>query len=825
LPSCPIRNKPDRKETDVKPKAHPFPWPAFTASAAAFVAAALAPAAAAQETTESTGLEEVTVTARFREEPLQRTPLAITAISGDALELRGATNVVDIGKYSPNVTINPLGAGYGPTLVANIRGIGLTDFKPVFEPGVPIYIDDVVLARSTGAILDLLDLERVEVLRGPQGTLFGKNAAGGAIRMVSRKPTGDGPAFIEGTVGDFDRIDFRGAFESTLIADKAFARFSFSSKKRDGYIDVLDFPCQMALQGTPELAGTLPRDTSRFGSGSGCKVDELGDENVEAARVALRFVPSDRLEFNLTGDISDESGKSQPDKTLQINPALALLAGVPGLAGYNPTILQPRFGVSFDERFITNDPFTTYASFEDPINGLETPNISEVTHWGIHGTLDFDLTDTLALKAIIGHRKFDAQFGRDSDGSPLPINHTFDRFVHTQDSYELRLSGSLFAGRTDWTFGGFKFEANDFQPNYVILYPGSAALAAQSLIDRIDEQDSDNWAVFAHTVNRLTDAFTLTAGVRYTKDEKSFHVIRAQQLTGAVFLDTTVDSEASRTTPMVSLAYSFTDDVNSYVSWQRGFRGGGFNPRPANAAQVTSFNPEDLDSYEVGLKTEWFNRSLRANVAAFYVKYEDLQLPSVFVSGNSVTFPPLNAGKAHMQGVELEFQGSPGGGFSFDGSVGYLDFEYDDLGAADPEVIRAQPNLTPAQREQNARAAPCRTCRPLRTPEWTANLGLQYQFPITDHGRITLRADGTYQARVFYSVNNFFRASQPAYTLLDASIGWTSQDESWRVLLSGSNLTDELYLNGALDFFESLGQNEGNYGRPREWAISVRRNF
>ncbi len=808
----------------MKPKAHSSLWPAFTVSVAAFVAAALAPAHA-QETTESSGLEEVTVTARFREEPLQRTPLAITAISGDSLELRGATNVVDIGKYSPNVTINPLGAGYGPTLVANIRGIGLTDFKPVFEPGVPIYIDDVVLARSTGAILDLLDLERVEVLRGPQGTLFGKNAAGGAIRMVSRKPTCDGPAFIEGTIGDFNRIDLRGAFESTLIADKAFARFSFSSKQRDGYIDVLDFPCQMAVNGTPELAGTLPRENSRLGSGNGCKVDELGNEDSQAARVALRFVPSDRLEFNLTGDVSDENTRSQPDKTLAINPALGLLAGP---TGYNQLILEPRFGVSFDERFITNDPFTTYSSFEDPINGLETPNISEVMHWGVHATVDFDLTENLALKAIVGHRKFDAQFGRDSDGSPLPINHTFDRFVHTQDSYELRLSGQLFGGRTDWTFGGFQFEANDFQPNYVILYPGSPILAAQSLIDRIDEQDTDNWAVFAHTVNRLTDALTLTAGVRYTEDEKEFHVIRSQQATGIAFLDTTVNSEASRTTPMVSLSYQFADDINTYVSWQRGFRGGGFNPRPATAAQVTAFAPEDLDSYEVGVKTEWFNRTVRVNLAAFYVEYTDLQLPSVLVSGGTVTFPPLNAGKAHMDGVELEFQASPGGGFSFDGAVGYLGFEYDDLGTADPDFIRAQPlqpGLSAGQREQNARAAPCRTCRPLRTPEWTANLGLQYQFPITDHGRITMRADGTYQARVFYSANNFFRASQPAYTLLDASIGWSSEDESWRVLLSGTNLTDELYLNGALDFFESLGQNEGNYGRPREWAISVRRNF
>ncbi len=767
---------------------------------------------------EGTGLEEVVITARFREEPLQRTPLAITAITGEALELRNATNVVDIGKFSPNVTINPLGAGYGPTLVANIRGVGLTDFKPVFEPGVPIYVDDVVLARSTGAVLDLLDLERVEVLRGPQGTLFGKNAAGGAIRMVSRKPTGDGPGFIEGTYGKFNRIDFRGAFETSLVKDHVFGRFSFSSKKRDGYVDVLDFACEMARRGTPQLAGTLPRDTAPGGSGHGCKVDEMGGEDVQAARAAFRFVASDDFEINLIGDVTDDNSKGPADKTLDINETGTLVL----LNRFNSQVAGPRYGVQFDRRFLTDSPFTSYSSFEDPINGLETPNISHVFHWGVSSTADWNIADALSMKLILAHRKFDAEFGRDTDGSPLPINHTFDRFVHDQDSAELRFSGQLFGTRTDWTAGAFYFTATDFQPNFVILYPNETPAFSQALIDRIDNQDSDNWAVFLHTVNHLTDAMSLTAGVRYTDDKKEFTVIRSQQSNGALlFPITTATASSSRTTPMTSLSYQFTPTLNSYVSWQRGFRGGGFNPRPASAAQVTSFNPEDLDSYEVGLKSEWLDRRLRLNLAAFYVKYSDLQLPSVFVgSDNTVTFPPLNAGKAHMDGVELEFQANPFGGFHIDGAVGYLGFQYDDLGKADPAYILAQTGSV-----GNARAAPCKECRPLRTPEWTGSLGLQYTAALAGKGALTFRTDATYQSRVFYSSNNFFRASQEGYTLLDANIGWTSEDDSWSVNLTGTNLTDELYLNGALDFLDSLGTNEGQYGRPREWAVSIKRRF
>jgi iron complex outermembrane receptor protein len=787
----------------------------------------LAPGAlhAQEPAAESGQLEEVTISARFRDESLQQTPLAITAISGEALELRNASNVVDIGKFSPNVTINPLGAGYGPTLVANIRGVGLTDFKPVFEPGVPIYVDDVVLARSTGAVLDLLDLERVEILRGPQGTLFGKNAAGGAIRMVSRKPTGDGPGFIEGTYGEFNRIDLRGAFETTLVPDRIFGRFSASSKKRDGYVDVLDFACEMARLGTPELAGTLPRNTAPAGSGKGCKIDEMGGEDVQAARLALRFVGGDSFEFNLIGDITDDNSQGPADKTLDVTTDGSLTL----LNRFNTQVAGPRYGVQFDRRFITNSPFTSYATFEDPINGLETPNISHVFHWGVSGTTDWKLNEDLSLKLILAHRKFDAEFGRDTDGSPLPINHTFDRFVHDQDSAELRFNGSLFGSRTEWTAGAFYFEATDFQPNFVILYPNETPPFPQALINRIDNQESENWAVFLHTVNHLTDALTLTVGTRYTDDKKEFTVIRSQQADGSLlFPVTTLVAEASRNTPMASLSYQLSPTLNSYVSWQRGFRGGGFNPRPSSVATVTSFNPEDLDSYEIGFKTEWFERRLRANVAAFYVKYTDLQLPSVFQDpSGAVSFPPLNAGKAHMDGVELELQANPFGGLQLEAAVGYLGFQYDDLGSAGADFIRANtpPSVSPVTREQNARAAPCPDCRPLRTPEWTGSLGAQYTVTLGSGGSLTFRADGSYQSRVFYSANNFERASQPGYTLLDANVSWTSADDSWSVALQGTNLTDELYLNGALDFLESLGTNEGQYGRPREWAVSVKRRF
>jgi iron complex outermembrane receptor protein len=196
------------------------------------------------------------VTARFREENLQQTPLAISAISAESLAANGATNVIDVGDWAPNVVIDELGAGWGPTVSATVRGLGYGDFKATSEPTMTIYLDDVVLGRPTGAILDLLDLERVEVLRGPQGTLFGKNAIGGVMRLITRKPGPDAQdGTLELTAGDYNRLDVRGSFGTTLIDDKLFARVSFVSKQRNGWQDNVDFRCQMVANGTPQLAG------------------------------------------------------------------------------------------------------------------------------------------------------------------------------------------------------------------------------------------------------------------------------------------------------------------------------------------------------------------------------------------------------------------------------------------------------------------------------------------------------------------------------------------------------------------------------------------
>jgi iron complex outermembrane receptor protein len=264
-------------------------------------------------------LEEIVVTAQFRAENLQDTTIAISAFTGENLEVKGLTDVTDLDAFVPNTVIQPLGAGWGSTLAAFIRGVGLGDNILSFEPGVPIYVDGIYMGRPQGSIFDLLDLERVEVLRGPQGTLFGKNAIGGTVRLISVKPTGAGGGSAMVTVGSRNRLDARGSFDVTLVPDRVFARFSASSKRQDGYFKVLDYECVNGAgilgPGGPGLPGY---PGVRLGSvvqpGASCTVDTLGDEDVQAARGAFRFLITDAVEFNLAGDITSQNQKGPSDK-------------------------------------------------------------------------------------------------------------------------------------------------------------------------------------------------------------------------------------------------------------------------------------------------------------------------------------------------------------------------------------------------------------------------------------------------------------------------------------------------------------------------------
>jgi iron complex outermembrane receptor protein len=766
--------------------------------------------------TETAVLEEVVVSAQFREERLQDTPIAISAFTAENLDSRGIYTVTDLDQFVPNTVIQPLGAGWGATMAAFIRGVGLGDNILSFEPGVPIYVDDVYNGRPQGAIFDLLDLERVEVLRGPQGTLFGKNAVGGTVRLISKKPQGDGTGMLSVTIGSYDRIDARGWMDVSLIEGSAFARFSFSTKTADGFFKVLDYECVNGAgslgtggPGLPDgpynVPGGFPGGLNGIALGSvvtpgrGCVVDTLQDENVQSGRAAFRFLFSEDVELNVIGDITQQRQKGPGDK-------YTIIDGTNGLNQFwGAFFAAPVFGagMSYDDRFVTGDLYTNYSRYDDPLTNRLVPNVNNLEHWGVSATLEWQLSDNVRLKSITAYRDWWNEFGRDSDGTPLPNNATFDESKHRQFTQELQLTGT--SGRLAWAVGGFYYDAHDSNRGFDFLYP---TIIYQN--DSFDEQDTTNWAAFAQGTLGITDQLSVTLGARYTDDQKDATIYRAS-FYGDIAIDNQfVPLSATNTDYTAVIDYQWSDDFMTYLKYATGFKGGGFSARPANELQTVPFLPEYLDTYEVGAKSELAQRRVRLNGAVFFSKYDDQQtFAQQLDSSGANWFRYMNAGKAEMWGAELELLAEPVDNLRIEGSLGYLDYELVDN---EGNTLLFEGDNCNGER-----------CYSQRTPKYTGALGLQYGFGMAQGGSITPRIDAVYQSKIYFTTNN--QGPQDSYTLLNARLTWVSPDNGWEIALYGQNLTDEEYFNGKLSLVGFFGREQGNPGTPQTWGVTFERNF
>jgi iron complex outermembrane receptor protein len=800
---------------------------------------------------------EVVVTAQFRATQLQKTPLAISAVTGQQIQAMGETNVTDLARTVPNTVISPLGAGWGSTLAAFIRGVGLGDNILSFEPGVPIYVDGVYNGRPQGAIFDLLDLDRVEVVRGPQGTLFGKNAIGGAVSLISKKPTGSNTGYIEAGYGSFNRINIRAAWDGVVVPDKLFIHAAFSSKNADGYMNILDYVC---VHGAGSLGNIQPAAGSK--AGGSCVVDHLGSEGVQAGRLALRYVASEKLEVNLIGDYTRQRQEAPADKYTYIadpaNPTVPPGSAPPfGIDGVLPQFWvntpQQKYGagVLYDSRFVTNNPYTTYGTFgTSPVDGRFVPNENNLDHWGVSGEIDYDLAPMMHLKSITAYRHWRNEFGR-SDASPLGNSPTFDDTRHNQFTEEVQLTGTV--QHLDYAFGGFYYHAYDRNTGFDALWPtppGLPPLPAGSFQspyvpflnglglydhDLDDYQTTNDYAFFAHGIYHITDQLSLTAGVRYTNDSKHAVVSVTNRYTNVGDFSVPVDVHATRWNPMAELTFQATPDIMAYALYSTGFRGGGFSPRPANALQPVPFGPEDVTSYEIGLKTEWFEHRLRLNVDGFYMLDDGQQNFKTDVDSSGATwFHELNAGNSINTGFEVELQARPIPNLQIDSSLGYLHYRLKD--DAQSQATQICTHFSDGS-----------LCPQTRAPKWTFSAGVQYRFEIGSAGSITPRLDATVISRVYYiPIDNVgglpppkselvsTAASgvaggldyQPGYTLLNGRLTWDSPDHMWSVSGSVSNLTNKVYFYGKLALaVYSLGREQGNIAPPRQWLLTIHRAF
>jgi len=750
-------------------------------------AAPAAPAASA-----GAGLEDIVVTAQFRSAKLQETPLAITAVSGDQLAQRSFTNIADVGRTAPSVTLRMASSGYGKSTQAYIRGIGQTDFNFALEPAVGFYIDDVYHASLFGSSFDLLDLERVEILRGPQGTLFGKNSIGGAVRLISKKPVDRFEASVEGTYGSYNRIDLRGMLNLPLVADTLALRVSFASKDRDGYVDRVDFACAY-----PSLAGNLQPTVSNHGNS--CKVGTLGGENVRAGRAALRWTPSPDVEVNLTAEVIRDDSEGAADSLIYVDTSAA------SLANYNNTRLIPTYGIPFDNRFAT-DPYVSYATYDSAFLGRKVPAVNTVHSQSYSGDINWDISDNVQLKSITAYQKFTGRFTQNANNSPLPVALTDNVAGFKQFTQEVRLLGTSLDGMLEWATGLFYYNGDS-------TLGGGAYLAASNIaFDQADSTDSWNKSAFVHGILHLTDKFSITTGVRYSKESKTYTFDRVNVPSGTDFFPggafTSPASKFDRFDYKAGLDYKLTDDVMVYGQFSTGFKGGGINPRPFTPAAAVPFGPETLDAYELGFKSELFDRMVRFNLAAYHSKYSNLQLSANGVDNNGApSIVIANAGKARINGLEAEVEIRPIQALEIDMSGSYTDFKIKSLGAA--AGVSGGPTLDSE--------AP-------GTPKWKFNAGAQYAIDLGDTGTLTPRFDVYYQSKVYNEWTNNVRAMQQGYAIANGRLTYTAPNDEWSAALSVTNIFDKFYY---VNKFIQSGTYifTGQPGRPREWAVTVTRRF
>ena len=761
-------------------------------------------ALSAQVAAQSAVLEEIVVTAQKRAENLQEVPVSVTAFSAANLESRSMFNLGNLSSFTPNVDINHgKGDGGSTNAAVFIRGVGQNDFIFPTDPGVGIYLDGVYIARSIGGMLDLADVERIEVLRGPQGTLYGKNTIGGAINVVTSRPSGETSGRVKVTFGERDRQDLEANLSLPLIDNKLYAKLALASKNQDGFSE---------------------RVSSNL---------DLGDTNVDAARLGLNWILSEDVSLYLSADASRIRQNGAPGTLLETFDAPGGLYGLyNGLAA--PFVgaqlgLPP--GSLFDDRWVTGDT--------DKSNGTG-PTEDENDTWGVIATLDWEINENVSFKSITAYREMEATIRTDIDYSPFPIIHTDEEQDQEQFSQEFQLSGD--SGKLHWLVGAYYltedisdlnttllasgiFDTLNVLPAAVVpLVPGVVCPAAppapcaggagNPLNAALDldvrpytSLDTTNWATFVHLSYALTEQLSLTLGGRYSYEEKEYFIDSVFPNSGNIATPPTKDTQDwSKFTPKIGVDFQVNEDLMVYGSITQGQKSGGWNPRPLQPAEFKRYDQEELTAYEIGLKSKLLDGRMTLNIAAFYSEYEDLQLfaNTINPTNGSLLLTVDNAGDVDLYGFEIEIVARPTANLDINFGAGYLENEYQSLS---PNTGYSENNELP------------------QAPKWTLNGGVQYRFDLDEAlGSITVRGDVSYRSKTYNDPQNTKAIVQSGYGVVNARISWISPAETWQSSLFVTNLNDKEYFTSA-ESIPAFGIRNAVYGRPREWGVSLSYHF
>jgi len=742
--------------------------------------ALLVTAVQAQEP-ESYALEEITVTARKVSENLQDTPLAITALTGDALADRQVFSTDVLDQVVPNLQFgnNAALAGNNHSSQVFIRGIGQTDPTSTVDPGVGLYIDDVYMGSAVGGTMELRDVDSIQVLRGPQGTLFGRNTIGGAILISTKDPGDEFGGTVRAGLGADKLLDGFVAL-NTPISDAVKARFSFGLRKQDGYVTRTD--------------GT-----------------DLGDTNVFTGSMKWLFTPSEKVTLKLAADYTKADENGSPLVFAAINEA----ATFPRVASQDAGCPGVVFPTSGPVPMIADDRCANDLQARGPFhNNGNTPLESWLENWGASVNLAFKMNDAVEFKSITSYREIKWRGARDADNTPLTILNTFYDVQGDQLSEELQ-----FTYKSDpvvGVVGLYYFEQTSNDIATVELNPPPPGVQRDSDNNKVDNQ---SWAAFTQWTWNFTDRFAGTIGARYTEDDKGsypdqfdYSAPTVKQVPVQWYRDT-----FSSFTPSGSLSFRWNDAAMSYVSYSEGFKGGGWNSHfnsvltSAQQAALQEFKPEEAQSIELGTKLDLAQKTLRLNLAVFSSDYKNMQLTYRGPAPNGVAPFITNAGKTSIDGAEAELTWAPVEPLLIDASVGWLDATIDDLSNIPFAVL--PPGLRVGNRLPFA-------------PEWTYHLGLQYTAR-AGALEIVPRVDASYQAETFFDATNTREIAQDdARTVLNASVQIRGNDSKWRFIAGVNNATDETYpIAGNSSLSTGSGYAEIAYARPREWFANFQYDF
>ena len=725
-----------------------------------------------QEEDATARLESIVVTAQKRAENVQDVPISITALSSAALEKQRVDNITSLDNLVPSLRIASADAAANPKIF--IRGAGLNDFNPTSSSGVGLYADGVYIGSPLAQFAAFYDLDRVEVLRGPQGTLYGRNTTGGAINVIAKKPTFTPEGYASVEYGSFDALEATFGVGGPVVGDKLAFRLAGQYAEDEGY-------------STNTVTGNKVNNAERY-----------------AMRGSLLYTPDDRTDVLFTMNTFTNLGGVVQPKSRQLFPADPAAAGPDGVCApgfYRSGLCTDALGFADTDP----DPYHITADFEGK---------DKVSLWSAALTVDREIGDRLTLTSITAYQDVERKAHENTDSSPLQMIEAYYFNDQKQFSQELRLASD--GDKLKWVLGAYYMNdettsdsaydiLRELRPLFVSPSNPTGASPEDSVIflGYPYTQKTDSYAVFGQADYEIAPRLFLTAGLRWSADEKSmdYSTVAEQAITLFTY---EADKTFSDWSGKLGLKYDLTDTTNIFASYSRGYKSGGFFGGNADSPeQIEPYNNETVDAFEVGSKSDLLGNRLRMNLSGFYYDYQDIQAYSTVERGGLTVQVLDNAASSEMYGAEAEFVARPVANLDLSLGLAWLHAEYGDYQSLGDDYSG---NTMP------------------QSPEFSLTSRASYTFDLDSGFQITPSIDASYRSKVYFDSTNRERLSDPELWLLGAELAVLSPDGHIEGGLWGRNLTDEAYLTSA-NPIDSLGVDLLTYSRPRSVGVFLRYRY